>query len=878
MHVVFTQRVVPLLVAASLGLATPHLSAQSSFQEIVQQGLEVTDARIQPLSFSEDSVSGILHTTVTPDDGTFWTLELVRHSMRADDFAVLVDDGVSLTRVEDPPITTWKGTVLETGDAVRASFDGTSFRGVIFTADNSWTIQPVSDAGVIGQPNLHAVYDGTSVSTGDHTCGVADNEIQPAPEGGGAQPFGTGVQICEIGLDADFPFYADNGQSVSATVASMESVMNVTENVYESNADITYEITTIVIRTVGGTYTTSSPGGLLSQFRDTWNSAPLTGIRGDVSHLFTGRNLSGTVIGIASLSVICNGSNHYGLSESSFTSNFNARVGLTAHELGHNWSAQHCNGASSCRIMCSGLGGCNGLQPLGFGPGPLNQIINHRNSRGCLSEQPPSLTLPFVEEFTTAALDTDVWTFVKQAGTSQAGVGEPSGTRSLLLNASGSDDYRDDEVRSNFIQLAGIFEPTLTYFTEHRGVESGEELVVEYWASNRTWQELSRVTSNGNDQSSFVMHTHLLAGNALHNEFRLRFRTEVNNVSDNWFIDSITITEGIFIPDPPSLTSVTPAISNIEGGISISVLGDDLLPDAVVSVGGVPLVSQEFMNGTQITGIIAPSVTSGLADVTVAQSSGTATLTDGFRFINDKLIVESKTVTVGSNGVNVGVTIDNETEIAGYSYGVDFDPDALEIADVNLLGTMAEGSWFVSVTTNNDNTPDGGWLTIGVIFDQMIQTVIPSGTNQSITNLVFDVSPTAPTDEPLELQIRDDLNTPAVDLVFALTISSGGTGLRPARVSGFLTVEDGTSFLRGDANGSNTVDIADAVLNLGYQFDGSSVGCLDALDVNDDGQVNIGDPISLLGYLFNMEAPPAAPFPAAGVDPTPDAIECVPAP
>lgn len=866
------------LLVLVVGIPQPaagQSAATGSFQATVFQGLEVTGGLIQPLSFSEDPNTGVLYTTVIPTEGVFWTLELERHSLRSDRFVLWVDDGTGLTRAPEPAIITWKGRVIETGDAVRAGYDGSVMRAIIFGATNSWTIQPVTDAGVSGaDPSLHAVYDSGAIAVAPRDCGVSDdNTLGGDPTDGGAQPFGTGLQVCDLAVDADFEFYVDNNQSVALTVQNIETLMNAVENVYEASVSIAYELTTIVVRTAAGTYTTSNPSGLLGEFAATWNQAPFTSIRGDLSHLFTGRNLAGSVIGIASLSVVCSANNQYGLSETGFTTNFNSRVALTAHELGHNWSAPHCNSFNPCRIMCSGLGGCNGINPLSFAPVPANQIIAFRNSRACLSSLPPPLSLPFLDEFEASSLDPNNWTFVQGGLTSTAGVGEPSGTRALNLDAFGPEEYRDDEVRSNFIPLGGVFQPTLTYQTEHRGVEAGEELIVEYWASTRVWVELNRITSNGSDQNAFVSHSHSLTGTALHNEFRIRFRTECDSNTDDWFIDNVGVTEGVFVPDPPSLASINPAISNIEGGIAVTVSGDDLAPECTVSIGSTPLIGQTFVNATQITGLVPPSLAGGQVDVTVTQSSGSAALPNAFRYVDDKLIIQSRDVFPGQENVYVDVTIDNESPIAGYSYGVEMDPAALQINDITLDATLAANSWFVYTTI--DNTSDGGWFIIGVVFDQLVQVLIPPGTGQLITRFALDVDASVSPGSLLELQIRDDLSDPVVDLTFGL---ANGSALRPARVNGFLNVVAGASFIRGDANDTGSVDIADAVLVLNYLFSGGSVVCLDALDVADDGQVNIGDAIALLGYLFNSEAPPAAPFPNPGLDPTPDAIDCVPAP
>lgn len=83
-------------------------------------------------------------------------------------------------------------------------------------------------------------------------------------------------------------------------------------------------------------------------------------------------------------------------------------------------------------------------------------------------------------------------------------------------------------------------------------------------------------------------------------------------------------------------------------------------------------------------------------------------------------------------------------------------------------------------------------------------------------------------------------------------------------------------FIRGDANVDAAIDIGDPVAILATLFDGTDpyVPCPDALDTNDDGMVNIADAITLLFGLFNGGAPPPAPFPGCGQDPTFDLVTC----
>ena len=82
-------------------------------------------------------------------------------------------------------------------------------------------------------------------------------------------------------------------------------------------------------------------------------------------------------------------------------------------------------------------------------------------------------------------------------------------------------------------------------------------------------------------------------------------------------------------------------------------------------------------------------------------------------------------------------------------------------------------------------------------------------------------------------------------------------------------------FLRGDVEVNGEINITDAISILGFLFiGGDEPACLDAADVNDDAEVNITDGIALLGFLFLSGAAPAPPFPSPGYDTTPDGTLC----
>jgi len=123
------------------------------------------------------------------------------------------------------------------------------------------------------------------------------------------------------------------------------------------------------------------------------------------------------------------------------------------------------------------------------------------------------------------------------------------------------------------------------------------------------------------------------------------------------------------------------------------------------------------------------------------------------------------------------------------------------------------------------------------------------------------------------------------------TIPSGGSlevSLRytpsvPATAAGFLEIEsndpenptitvtlegrgvEGIPFIRGDCNQDGMLNISDPLFLLYSMFGGGEIpSCLEAADSNGDCRITIADPIWTLYFLFAGGAAPAQPFPQCG--------------
>ena len=366
----------------------------SSAAPTLTPGLDVADQAKAALGLSDgtvfaldiDDTPGVPLEVLIAIDGQAFTLDLVPHSVRSDHYEVLAQvDGGQLVPMPPSPIRTLRGEVRELpGSVVAASRLDDGLHAMILhpQGDRHW-IQPVAPHVEGAAENLHIVYHDDDVLETGATCGVnekwlADQPVgEPIGGGGGAGggPCGGDPAVAEIAFDADFEFYTAWGSSVINVENRINAIINIVNLQYTTEVGIGHAVATIIVRTTAADpYTATTLGGLLTQFRNHW-LATMGGIQRDMAELFTGRNLSGGVIGVAFLNGVCN-SNGYSVVEN--LGSTSCATDLSAHEMGHNWSADHC----SCPgfTMNSSLTCANQFSPALTIPG----IIAFRNTRVCL--------------------------------------------------------------------------------------------------------------------------------------------------------------------------------------------------------------------------------------------------------------------------------------------------------------------------------------------------------------------------------------------------------------------------------------------------------------------------------------------------------------
>jgi len=203
----------------------------------------------------------------------------------------------------------------------------------------------------------------------------------------------------------------------------------------------------------------------------------------------------------------------------------------------------------------------------------------------------------------------------------------------------------------------------------------------------------------------------------------------------------------------------------------------------------------------------------------------------------------------------IGVPVRAWTDGPSTTLDMGLDYDDLLMCTFDLAGGAIAAAVGGDVLTDLDPTADG----IHVRLQATNGAIFPAFDGEVIGHLVMILGPTPFAGEfPIALVPGDC----SIDGVPVTNLIDGG-----------LTLAD--HFIRGDANFDGAIQISDAQSILGRVLLGHSIVCDDSADANDDGNLDISDPVYLLNHMFSSGPAPHAPFPEPGIDPTADSHGCL---
>ena len=213
----------------------------------------------------------------------------------------------------------------------------------------------VFEIAPVGEGGLHATYQlADSKLESNFSCAAEDlafNQTRRrAPQPGTRTVANPVVECVEVALDIDHHTYNSFGAQCSNTVEWALALLAGVSEIYvdELSSLVNLQASYVHVWEVTDPYAAyvQNAGSMLNAFRSEWVSNPaLSGIDRDLVHLLTRRTNTGTG-GIAYLDVVCSNQFAVGFSSylsgtSSYTGGYSWNLNVVAHELGHNFGANH---------------------------------------------------------------------------------------------------------------------------------------------------------------------------------------------------------------------------------------------------------------------------------------------------------------------------------------------------------------------------------------------------------------------------------------------------------------------------------------------------------------------------------------------------------
>ncbi|HEX6185790.1 MAG TPA: zinc-dependent metalloprotease family protein [Pyrinomonadaceae bacterium] len=366
----YSRAVLPVLVlclaASAAMLVSPAASGQGGRPPV--QDIEQVLTSFDRLSLDPAALlRGARETgrvTLQTSRGTF-DLDVEPFDIRAGNYrAVAADAGGVMRELPPSPSNSWRGKMSGTeGTFVRLVLDGERFQGIIITPGETYFVEPARDITPTAAPKEFIFYAESAVKQVEAECGVTlAGKIAERARAAGltdARPATSAMTTptpeelfapmpqADIALEADFEFFVANGSNEAATIADMNNIMVQVDGIYEAQLGMSINVVSARAWTTNtDPYTEVDASDALFELADSYDDTFLPGQppARDLTHMFTGKDFTGSTIGIAFTGVVCDfAPAAYGISQSRFTTNAQQRVAVTAHEIGHNFGASHPN-------------------------------------------------------------------------------------------------------------------------------------------------------------------------------------------------------------------------------------------------------------------------------------------------------------------------------------------------------------------------------------------------------------------------------------------------------------------------------------------------------------------------------------------------------
>jgi uncharacterized repeat protein (TIGR01451 family) len=241
--------------------------------------------------------------------------------------------------------------------------------GLFWDGNEMYAIEAPGDS--IVQSNVSVIYRlaDAQIAPGSMSCGSASMATTgSAAMDGLLDELGTISQApgalseLDMGAIGDFEFTNSKGGDAAA-VAAITTRLNNVDGIFSQNVGVQINVTTIeTFSTSNDPFTDAAESGDLLDEVSTYRSTTPAQNSNGLTHLYTGRDLNGSTVGVAWTGALCSNFFGAGLSEGNGGPTFDSLI--AAHEIGHNFGAPHdgqsgsaCESETGAFLMAPSLNG-----------------------------------------------------------------------------------------------------------------------------------------------------------------------------------------------------------------------------------------------------------------------------------------------------------------------------------------------------------------------------------------------------------------------------------------------------------------------------------------------------------------------------------------
>lgn len=341
---------IPVIACGLLGLAAPSMASQNSGVVVSHHeslaAFELSDSRSAGQQKLTNGAAAVLSFDAF---GRRYDIELESNDRLLSAAArkrIDADTSVYRGRIVGQD-NSWVRIVVADGMPRGVIWDGTEMIAIEAPGDSAVTTTvPIAyrlaDSYVIpgtmtcGADRSSSAHSGNTAGNAAGTYGKLVGELETAT----MQGPGASVQL-DIGAIGDFELFERFGSDEGATEAAILTRLNTVDGIYSEQLGVQISVEELEVFTTedDDPFTDELDAGELLDELSTYRRDTAAQSSQGLTHLYTGRDLEGSTVGIAFLDVLCRPLAGAGLSEGRAGPMFDALV--AAHEIGHNFGAEH---------------------------------------------------------------------------------------------------------------------------------------------------------------------------------------------------------------------------------------------------------------------------------------------------------------------------------------------------------------------------------------------------------------------------------------------------------------------------------------------------------------------------------------------------------